>query len=112
VISFLIPWVARRLLALTRGKWSDSDSRLDAAADEEGRNDRADDESTETDKTSSAGSDDSVERQDEDRWAALSRQLRAGAGLLGIYICWVVFSYFTFVYGMVRRALRRAAFTR
>ena len=47
------------------------------------------------------GSQTSAERLAEERGEMWSRRANAAAGLIGIYVAWVIFAYFTFVYGMV-----------
>ena len=114
VIKFLVPWACRRLFSFLRGKSveeaeEEEQRREDAAADSgDERSDAGGHLHFSSVKGSKAGSgsdagdsDGSAERRAEDRWAMLSRRLRAAAGLLSVYVAWACFAYFTFVYGMV-----------
>ena len=85
VLGFLVPWALRKFVAFLRGK-----SRREQEEDRKAR------EKDSEEMDSAAGSEcASDERRSEDLWAARLRQLRAGGGLLSIYVSWALFAYFS-----------------
>lgn len=93
-VAFMVPFLCRRLLALFR---------CTKAEVEVAEKEKEDEAHGEHEAESEAGSE---ERKAEDRWAARSRQLRAAGGLIGVYVAWACFSYFTFGASLQRTCIR------
>jgi len=85
-VSFFLGWSYRRLLSLVFGKKEEE-------MEEKEGGEREKDKAEQSEAGESVGSE---RRMAEDRWAARSRQLRAAGGLIGVYVAWACFSYFTF----------------
>ena len=82
---FIVTWVPGRLLAMLKHVLGIKDS--------EEKEEEQEDEKSEGSSEESAGA--------EARRDRLMKRLYASFGLIGIYICWAIFSWFIFVYGMI-----------
>jgi len=85
VVMFIVTWVPGRLLAMLK--------HVIGIKDSEGNEEEKEDEKSEGSSEESAGA--------EARRDRLMKRLYASFGLIGIYICWAIFSWFIFVYGMI-----------
>ena len=81
VVTFIATWVPGRILAALKYLLG-----IKEKEEEE-------EEASEASSEASAGA--------EARRDRLMKRLYASAGLIGIYICWTIFSWFIFVYGMI-----------
>ena len=81
VVTFIATWIPGRILAALKYLLGIKDK---------------EEEEEEEASESSEGSAGAEARRDR-----LMKRLYASAGLIGIYICWAIFSWFIFVYGMI-----------
>ena len=81
VVTFIATWIPGRILAALKYLLGIKDK---------------EEEEEEASESSSEGSAGAEARRDR-----LMKRLYASAGLIGIYICWAIFSWFIFVYGMI-----------
>jgi len=96
---FLAGWAYRRLQALVFGEPPAEEEGKEGGekeAKEEGKEGEHEKAGSDGEGSEAGESEGSEARKAEDLWAARSRQLRAAGGLIGVYISWGLFSYFTF----------------
>ena len=85
VVMFIVTWVPGRILAMLKHVLGIKDKEEEEKEEEK-------EEKSEGSSEESAGA--------EARRDRLMKRLYASFGLIGIYICWAIFSWFIFVYGM------------